>query len=262
MSARTVQSKLAAIDALMERASKALVDTRYFECQRVCLQALARAHRQLDFERMARITLPLQEARRQRRQLAVDASFPPSRKSGHSPGVRILDSLRSIPRDPAPGCYLFQPPLIAADARAFRDAADAAEIPVFVLSREPFARDGTWPIASVGVVTVRTKVQPPFAIERDERRVTKDFVTSADAWRISRIWFEETGEALGDSAIARLRYDEPAAWRVEDLLEFIDAFPDHEKLHQRLDEACRQAMTEPLPEEKRRRGIAEDPYSF
>ncbi len=251
-----------AIDKLMERASRALEETRYFECQRLCLQALDKAHRQLDFERMARIALPLQEARRQKRQLAIDASFLPTRATPRPPGVRIIDLARSIPQEPAPGCYLFQPPLIGADARAFRDAADASEIPVFVLCREPLARDGAWPIASVGVVTVRAKVTPPFSVSREERSVTRDGCTNADGPRIACAWFERTAEALGDSAIARLKADDPSAWRVEDLLEFLDAFPDHEKLHQRLAEQCRNAMGEPLPEGKRRRGVAEDPYSF
>jgi hypothetical protein len=262
MPARTTPPSRNSIDTLMERASRALVETRYFECQRLCQQAMSKAHRQLDFERMSRIVLPLQEARRLRRQLAVDASFLPTSAAPHPPGVRLLDSMRSIPSEPAPGCYLFQPPLIAADARAFREAADASEIPIFVLSREPLARDGTWPIASVGVVTVRVKVAPPVPVVRDERRMTKDFVTNADGPRIARTWFENAAESLGDSAIARVRANDPAAWRVEDLLEFVDAFPDHEKLHQRLEEACKQAMLEPLPEEKRRRGIADDPYSF
>ena len=45
-------------------------------------------------------------------------------------------------------------------------------------------------------------------------------------------------------------------------LEYLDAHPDHEKLHQRLEETCRIAATEPLPEERRRRPRNDDPYCF
>ena len=56
--------------------------------------------------------------------------------------------------------------------------------------------------------------------------------------------------------------DEPAAWRVDDLINYLGAHPDHEKLHQRLEEACRKAMTEELPEGQRHRPMGDDPYSF
>src|SRR4051812_45178590 len=62
-----------AIDELMERASSALVTTNYFEAEKLALKALERACAAIDFERMARICMPLQEARRQKRHEAVDA---------------------------------------------------------------------------------------------------------------------------------------------------------------------------------------------
>jgi hypothetical protein len=61
------------IDAIMEDASRMLLATRYLECERLCLMALERARAADDFDRYARILMPLQEARRQRRQIATDA---------------------------------------------------------------------------------------------------------------------------------------------------------------------------------------------
>ncbi|MHC4996015.1 MAG: hypothetical protein ACYTGQ_13285, partial [Planctomycetota bacterium] len=61
------------IDTLMEEASEALAHTDYFRCEKRCLQALALARDDNDYERYARILLPLQEARRLRRQAAADA---------------------------------------------------------------------------------------------------------------------------------------------------------------------------------------------
>lgn len=63
----------ARVDELMERASLKLVATEYLACERLCLEAVKLARAAGDFERLARIMLPLQEARRQRRQIAEDA---------------------------------------------------------------------------------------------------------------------------------------------------------------------------------------------
>ena len=45
-------------------------------------------------------------------------------------------------------------------------------------------------------------------------------------------------------------------------LEALDALPDHEKLHQALAAACREAIHAPAPERPRRRGRHDDPFSF
>lgn len=244
------------IDKLMERASRALESTDYFQAERLAARALDRAHANHDFEHMARIALPLQEARRQKRQLAIDS------------GLRVLSgslAMASGELGIEPGCYLFQPPVIAADVRLFREVADSKGIPVLAIAREPLTREGKWPVVAVGgpggSVSVRARVAPPWPLERVEGAITKDKVKDG-ASPPDVEWFESAAEAMGDAAIARLRPEDPAAWRVEDLLEFLDAHPDHEKLHQRLAENCRQAMNEPLPEGKRRRPMVDDPYSF
>jgi len=240
-----------AIDVQMERASNALVAGRYFEAEKTALAALRRAYTAGDFERMARIALPLQEARRQKRQLAVDS------------GARFIYATLSGRRAGATqGCYLFQPPLIAADAKLFRETADAKQIPVLVVTREPLTREGKWPVVGVnGTISVRTRVDPPWKLERVESVVCKDSVDEASD-PPPAAWFEATAEALGDAALARLKPDDPAAWRVDDLIGFLECHPDHEKLHQRLADECRIAMTQPIPEGRRHRPVVDDPYSF
>ncbi len=240
------------IDRLMERASRALEKTQYFEAERFCKDALRRAHEAADFERLARICMPLQEARRQKRQLAVDSGLI----------VVFTDprQLRGVGHDIMPGCYLFQPPLLGVDARNFRDEADSLNVPVLVLCREPLTKDLKWPVVGVGQVSVRTRVDPPVPLTREEKNVTKDAYVG-NPLPTTR-WFEAAAEAMGDWAIARLKFDEPAAWRVDDLMNYLDAHPDHEKLHQRLEEAARQAMTQELPEGQRHRPTGFDPYSF
>jgi hypothetical protein len=51
----------------------------------------------------------------------------------------------------------------------------------------------------------------------------------------------EAGEQLGDAAIESIDPTAEPARQVDALLERLDAFPDHEKLHQALEEACQVA---------------------
>lgn len=224
----------ARIDETMERASEALTATDYFEAESLCIRALAMAHRARDFERMARICLPLQEARRQKRLLAIDAG-----------SVFVISRPEDVPRRLEAGRYLIQPPMIGADARTLREVADRERVPALVLCREPATKAGLWPIVAIGPQTIRTKVPPP------------PDPTAPDA-----AWFEATAEALGDAAIARLKPDDPPQWRVADLLEFLEAHPDHEKLHQRLEQACREAIGAAEPAGRRRRNVIDDPFGF
>lgn len=225
----------AGVDELMERASRALASADYFEADRLGMKALDRAWHLHDFERMARIALPVQEARRQIRQLAADA------------GRRFV--LRSMPARQGPleaGCYLLEPPMIGMEARTLRDMLDRKKVPGVVVTREPLTKKGTWPIVAVASgpstpVSIRVYVVPPEGTPGVE-------------------WFLQMKEKLGDAAITKLEAG-PAAWQVDDLLHYLDAVPDHERLWQALAEACRRATKEPLPAMPRRRGF-DNPYSF
>lgn len=290
------------IDQAMQAASEALVRRRYFECQRLCLRALAAAHRLHDYERMARILLPLQEARRHKRDTATDAG-----------AVYVLTGPIPAPANLRPGCYLVEPPRVGMDGALLREALDAAEVPALVLTREPLTRTGLWPVVAHGPVTVRVRVpaparrpepwampeairahphlvaptparpelvehsadasqappkpppppqQPPAprrsrkptaatkptatpTPEQDEHAAAPDTSPMADLPPVA--WFIHTAELLGDEAIASVAQGRPAAARVEELLQRLEAHPDHEKLHQRLEEACRAAIYEPPP---------------
>src|SRR5688572_26509938 len=140
------------VDTLMEAASRALVQRRYFDCERLCMEAMERAFIAADYERMARILLPLEEARRQKRDLAFD-----------SREVHLVDRLVPTGRNLRPGCYLVAPPRVGIDGRLLREAANKKKVPAIVVVREPESRDGLWPVVSIGPVTIRTKVGPPEA---------------------------------------------------------------------------------------------------
>jgi len=213
----------------MEQASEALVATRYFECERLAGEALTLALTGQDYERLSRILLPLQEARRLKRQAAVDSGAIVRLES-----YETLEPLLSGAKPIKPGMYLIEPPLVGADGRELRERANASEVPVVVVVREPPVRTGQWPVVMVGPVTVRTRVEPP-------------------AKKPTARWMLETGEALGDAAIASISTEIPARDRAEKLLAALAAVVDHEKLHQAAAEACAQAAQDALAEAARKR---------
>lgn len=238
------------IDRLMDRASLALAETRYFEAANDAAHALNRARRANDFERMARICLPLLEARRQIRQSAtesVDAANP----------VRLIAHPNDVRGALVAGCYVIQPPMIGADARVLRETAFKRRIPVSVIAREPLTRKGLWPIVGVGEISIRVQIDPPVPLERADDRITKD---SFDG-EIPLAWFEAAGEALGDSAIEKIDPGLHPHWRVDELMEALEAVPEHEKLHQALAGACRAAIDEGEPV-GRRPSALDNPFSF
>lgn len=240
----------------MERASAALSARKYFETERLAVEALNTAFLAHDFERMARVLLPLQEARRQKRDLALDAG-------------KVHVVAEELPTKIKPGCYLIVPPRVGLDGRQLRELADAAEVPVVVVVREPTTRAGLWPIVALGPVTVRTRVEPPGPDEllgsagASAKPKAKKAAGGAKAKSTPPApppgavagpieglpkgvlpaprWFAQANEALGDAGIAAVDMARTPDARVEELYLRLQAHPDHEKLHQRLMEACLEA---------------------
>lgn len=229
----------------METASRALVMRRYFACERTCLEALERAFIAGDYERMSRILLPLEEARRQKRDLAVDTGQ-----------AFLVDGEVPTGRALRPGCYLVAPPRVGVDGRLLREAADKKRVPTIIVVREPTTRDGLWPVVAIGPVTIRAKVPPPpssngHAPKKTPRRTRPALATTAAAPAPAAPlpppeWFLRANELLGDRALAGLPADAPPINRVEALMKLLQAHPDHEKMHQALAEACRVASKVPI----------------
>lgn len=226
------------IDALMEQGSKALVQRKYFLAERLCFEALGHAHQQADYERMARILLPLQEARRQKRDMAID--------SGH---VVVLDGQMPLPGEIRPGLYLIQPPRVGLDGKLLREAADNAEIPIIIVVREPLTKTGLCPVVALGPVTTRARITPPDLVEAEDKttkgkKPVKKKPQLAQPGLPSVTWMLAANEALGDASIAEVDPTRPAAARVDELFLRLQGHADHEKLHQALMEACRAAIRE------------------
>jgi len=200
---------------MMERAQAALQRNHWFEAERLSHRGLEMARSSRDFMLMSRITLPLQEARRQRLQQAFDVG-----------SLRIVDESFGEEIRVETGCYLVQPPLVGADARRLRLAALEQEVPAAILCREPVTKLKLCPIVAIGQVTIRTKVDPPTPWERP-----------------SLEWLAAALESLGDAAIETLDMRCDPIRLVDAILARLDALPDHEKLHQALADACKAAAT-------------------
>ena len=248
--ARTASS----IDRLMDEASASLAKAEYFAAQSKCERAAAMARRANDFERLGRICMPWQEARRQIRQIAEAGG-------GRAVGARVDEYPGGAI---APGCYLLCPPAIAIDAHELRDHARRKKTPVYVMTREPITRNGLWPVAAIraggGIMSRAIRVLRPGPIGMVHMQNGTPHDSSMTPPPIE--WFLEAGEALGNAAIAAVKASEPAAWRVDDLLEAIEAIPEHEKLFQALQAASFAAAKEPLPDTPRRRPVVDDPGGF
>ncbi|MCP3903991.1 MAG: hypothetical protein GY715_10190 [Planctomycetes bacterium] len=205
------------IDVLMEKASKALTKTDYFEAEEIAARALGMARDARDFERMARIILPLQEARRQRTLQALDAGT-----------ITLPDAPVAEDAVIEPGCYLIQPPQVGADARRLRLRAIQRRIPVAVVCREPLTQIRLYPIVAIAPgVTVRTKIDPP-----------------ADPEAPDLEWFVGAMNELGEFAVESLDQALTTIRRLDALLGRLEAIPESEKLHQALEETCRLAASE------------------
>ncbi len=206
------------IDSLMEQASQALAGTAYFQAERLADEALGLARQESDFARMSRILMPLWEARRQRFQLAIDAS----------PKVRIVEELVAEEMEIGPGCLLIRPPQVGADARRLRLMALQRDIPVAVLCREPLTSLKLCPVVAISPgVTVRMKIDPPDDPENPDIG-----------------WFVGAMEELGEFAVDSLDPGMITLKRLDQLMGRLDAMPEQEVLHQALQDVCQRVLRE------------------
>lgn len=213
-----------ALDALMERASQRLTDMDYLGSEALCVEALAMAKQAGNWTGYARIVLPLQECRRQRRMIAADTS--------------VQLGTNACWNDPRDGCVAVTPPLDRAAAQ--RLAADARQqgrfVEVLWCAPEPGAK--TWTLATVGDIEVSCTVPAPQADWLNQRLADGD-----EGFLAAGHWFIEASEALGDAAVAQVDAPLGSLERIEALERRVAAVGDHEILHQRLAEAARAMPT-------------------
>lgn len=231
------------LNAIMERASTALQAMDYTGCEAACLEALAIArqgHRWADY---ARILLPLQETRRQRRMIAVEGTIRLGSWGLSGPPSCWLEQL-------APGCIVVTTPHAKTAAAKLHAAARRGHHCVEVLYATADATGTTW--------TCSTFRGPAF---HDTRPAPDD--TWTDRWvrpvgagtpipaeeagtsspgnpvKSAADWFVDAAEAIGDAALASLATDADLDQRLQALEQCLDGADTHEILHQRLGETAR-----------------------
>lgn len=201
------------VDEIMERAETALRRSQWFEAERLAHRAMEISRSKEDYALLARVILPLQEARRQRIQEALG-----------NKKLTILQADITEDMPLTPGCYLIQPPCVGADARRLRLAALRREIPVAIMCREPLSILRLCPVVAIGQMTIRARIDPPKDWDKPDHK-----------------WFVGAMEQLGDAAIEMLDTGLELDRQIDFLMAALDSVPDHEKLHQALEALCKQA---------------------
>lgn len=217
------------LDQVMERASRELTDMDYLACEAACLEGLAIARESEDWTGYARVLMPLQECRRQRRMIAADA------------GVQL--GTNACWNDPRNGCVAVTHPLDAAAAQDIvRQAAEQRRHAEVLWCDNP-ADAETWTVRTFTGADVACEVPAPPADAINQRLTPDDSHGQAAAH-----WFIAASEALGDAALSAVEAPLGSAARLEQLEAMVAAVGDHEILHQRLGDAARAlADTQPAP---------------
>lgn len=217
MTAMASTSRQSKSTAMASKAKAALEAGETFDAERAALKAIAAARHEHAYARMAEIMPTLLEARMHRVALALKTN-------------RIITLTEPVSEDVKAqmGCYIVQPPQVAADARRLRMAGFEQNVPVVVLCREPLTQVKLLPIVALGPgATVRTKVRPPKNMNVPDMS-----------------WFTQALDALGTFAVETLDPALTAERRVDALIDRLDAVPEHEGLHHALQQACMDAQQE------------------
>lgn len=216
-----------AIDDLMETASQALAQLQYARCETLCLEALAHARLANDWVMAQRVLLPLQEARRQLRQAAIDGAAQLGVKEKATPLDAVVSGWSA-------GVLVLTWPYTASDAAALELQLREAHRPIEVLFADNHAESESWTISTyVGPrVSVEVPAPKPDWVGRPVQVLGMKPPTPAH-------WFMKANEALGDAAIQSITSKPGTIEYFDDMGEALSAVGDHEILHQRLADAAR-----------------------
>ncbi len=222
------------LDSLMERASEALAQMDYLTSEALCVEALGKARQSGAWDYFARIVLPLQEARRQRRMIAAEGVV--------RLGVRARETVDALLGHLPSGCIVLTHPFTADDASALQRQAKAAQRHIEVLFADNAVDAPMWTLRSLaGVMATVTMPAPPSGWR--DRWIKSGEVVAADGSVKPGVtpadWFLDAMEALGDAALAGVDPTLTGVKRIDTLLACLEAVTDHEILHQRLADAAR-----------------------
>ena len=241
------------LDPIMEAASKSLAQMDYLACEDGCLRALSLARRQRKWPYYARILLPLQEARRQRRMIAADGSVRLGTEALAGEPAQWLAQMQT-------GCIALTRPHDAQTAVELIEAINQKRLCVEVLWVVAVSTEGAgqWTVRSYRGPEVECVVDapPPDWTNRwitaddavnslpsdtpgDESGALNSKSPSKQGLKRRPVdWFLDACEALGNAALASVKSPLGSPERVEELEHCLDVVTDHEILHQALWDAA------------------------
>ena len=211
----------------MESASQALADLDYPRCEAACLDALAQAREAGDWAYYRRIVLPLQEARRQKRQAALDGPI----HLGTDDKPNDLSEL--LPPAEA-GCVVLTGPCTSEDAAQLEQCAAEQGKAVEVLFADLTDDTSIWTIRSFhGPAVHADRPAPP------EDWQSRWITVQSSGPPTPGHWFMQASEALGNAGLAAIENPVGSVERVTEIEGVLLAAGDHELLHQALANAAR-----------------------
>jgi len=226
------------LDAWMEQASQPLARMAYLQCEALCVEALKQAREQQRWAYYARILLPLQEARRQRRQMAAEGVIRLGTASLTEPPARWIAQLEV-------GCIVVTRPHTVEDAQTLAAAVRDQQRFVEVLFATSDMDEDTWRLRAHHGPTIEVQRTAPPADWRD-RWLAPGTVPGGAPQTGSQTpadWFLDASEALGDAALDKIEARSDAIpggeQRVLLLEQMLAVAADHEILHQKLGDAAR-----------------------
>lgn len=222
------------LDQMMEAASGALARMDYLACEARCLEALAIARDRSDWAYYARILLPLQESRRQRRMIATEGTV----RLGSS---NLAGDMASWLERMGHGALVVTRPLQPQTAAALSALAQTKRRYVEVLFADNMVEAESWTLRSFAGPAVTCSIAPPPTALIDQwiacNGETRGKPSPSD-------WFLVASEALGDAALAQVDQNLRGARRVEAIERCLRVVTDHEILHQCLGAAARAAQSD------------------
>ncbi len=222
------------LDGIMERASQALADLDYLVCEALCLEALAEARDQRRFGFYARVLLPLQEARRQRRMIAAQGKVDLGTTKTKVDTEHWLSDRQA-------GCLVLTQPNTLEDARELTERAQRENKYVEVLFADNVPTASRWTLRSYKGPAVSCEIDAPPPGQTPGQTPGQSPGQSPNLDHAQ--WFLYATERLGDAALASADETLTGESLIRDLEALLSVFPDHELLHQRLAQAARTVGT-------------------
>jgi len=217
----------ATLDEHMETASQALAELDYARCESLCVEALKACRDAKDWVMYQRVLLPLQEARRQRRQAALEGPIllgTPQRDDDLPLHVDDIDQ----------ACIVLTWPVTAGDAKSLGEIVRDSKRPIELLFADNAPDSDTWRVTSYAGPGLSIDLPAPKA-----EWVGAWIDPSSIAPPTPAHWFMQASEALGNAALASIDAPPGSLEHLQALEDALACVDDHEILHQRLAAAAK-----------------------